>query len=291
MNRLIMAKFLISYQEMKMNKFESVKNPILWSTTILLGAILAGCGGGGGGPSIGLGPIGSACSGASCVNLGTAGNYVILGQTGVSTVPNSVVTGNIGLSPAARTFLTGWSLVSEPTDTSFGSAQVTGRLFAADNVGGTTSVDLTTAVANMGTAYTAAAGLAPAGGGLTTACPGAGSFGGLTIAAGVYNCTPQVLIPTGTILTLNGSATDVWVFQMAGGLNQAAATQVQLTGGALAQNVFWQSASTVTIGATALMQGVILSQTNIVMGAGATENGRLLAQTAVTLNQNTVTQP
>lgn len=78
---------------------------------------------------------------------------------------------------------------------------------------------------------------------------------------------------------------------MAGGLSQAAATQVQLTGGALAKNVFWQSASTVTIASTALMQGVILSKTNIVMGAGATVNGRLLAQTAVTLNQNTVTQP
>lgn len=78
---------------------------------------------------------------------------------------------------------------------------------------------------------------------------------------------------------------------MAGVLSQAAATQVQLTGGALAKNVFWQSASTVTIASTALMQGVILSKTNIVMGAGATVNGRLLAQTAVTLNQNTVTQP
>jgi hypothetical protein len=36
---------------------------------------------------------------------------------------------------------------------------------------------------------------------------------------------------------------------------------------------------------------VILSQTNIVMGTGATEKGRLLAQTAVTLDQDTVTQP
>jgi hypothetical protein len=225
------------------------------------------------------------------VNLGTAANYAILAQTGVSSVPNSVVTGNIGLSPAARTFLTGWSETYDPTDTYATSAQVTGKLYAADMVGGTTAVDLTTAVGDMGTAYTAAAGMAPAGGGLTTACPGTGNFGGLTIAPGVYNCTPQVLIGSGTNVTLNGTATDVWVFQMAGGLSQAAATQVILTGGALAKNVFWQSASTVTIGSTALMQGVILSKTNIVIGTGATENGRLLAQTAVTLDQDTVTQP
>ena len=279
-----------------MKKYENMTKSMMWSTTLLLAAILAGCGGSSSGssastPGVGLGPVGSTCSGATCVNLGKAANYVILAKTGVSSVPNSVVTGNVGLSPAARVFLTGWSLVTEPTDTSFGSAQVTGRLFASDNAGGTTPVDLTTAVGDMGTAYTAAAGMAPAGGGLATACPGTGSFGGLTIAAGVYTCTAQVLIPSGTIVTLNGSATDVWVFQMAGGLSQAAATQVNLTGGALAKNVFWQSATTVTIGATAKMQGVILGKTNIVLGTGATENGRLLAQTAVTLDQDTVTQP
>lgn len=270
--------------------------PVAFTLTLLMAAILSGCGGGGGagvGSTTAAGPIGAACTGASCVSLGTAGNYAILAKTAVTTVPSSVVTGNVGISPASRTFLTGWTLVTEPTDTYFTSAQVAapGKLYAADNAGGSTSVDLTTAVGDMQTAYTAAAGKAPAGGGLVTACPGAGSFGGLILAAGVYTCTPQVLIPAGTILTLNGTATDVWVFQMAGGLNQAAATQVKLTGGALPQNVFWQSATTVTIGTTALMQGVILSQTDIVLGAGATENGRLLAQTAVTLNANTITRP
>lgn len=283
-----------------MNAYKNTLKPAAFTLTLLMTAILSGCGGGGlglgaasAGVGAGAGPIGTVCAGASCVSLGTAANYVILAKTAVSTVPSSVVTGNVGISPASRTFLTGWSLITEPTDTYFTSAQVTapGKLYAADNVGGSTSVDLTTAVGDMQTAYTAAAGKAPAGGGLTTACPGAGNFGGKTLAAGVYTCTPQVLIPTGTILTLNGTATDVWVFQMAGGLNQAAATQVQLTGGALAKNVFWQSATTVTIGATALMQGVILSQTDIVLGAGATENGRLLAQTAVTLNSNTITKP
>ncbi|MDD4977618.1 MAG: ice-binding family protein [Gallionella sp.] len=277
-----------------MNTSNKFVKPLLWSSTVLLAAVLSACGGsssGGAAAGPGLGAVGAVCSGASCVNLGAAGKYAILAKTNVSTVPNSVVTGNVAVSPAARTFLTGWSLITEPTDTSFGSAQVSGRLFAADNVGGTTSVNLTTAVGDMGTAYTAAVGLAPAGGGLITACPGAGAFGGLTLAAGVYKCTPAVGIAAATNLTLNGTATDVWVFQMAGGYTQAAATQVILTGGALPQNVFWVSAATVTVGATAVMQGVVLSQTNIVMGAGSTVNGRLLAQTAVTLNQTTVTQP
>jgi len=143
----------------------------------------------------------------------------------------------------------------------------------------------------MQTAYTDAAGKALAGGGLLTACPGAGSFGGLTITAGVYTCTVTVLIPSSTIVTLNGSATDVWVFQISQGLTQSAATQVNLTGGALPKNVFWQVAGVVDIGTTALMQGVILAQTAINLQTGATVNGRLLAQSAVTLDAATVTAP
>lgn len=284
-----------------MNAYRNTLKPVAVTLTLLMTAILGGCGGGGSGAvvvvpaaaSAAAGPVGAVCSGAACVSLGTSANYAILAKSAISTVPGSVVTGNVGLSPASRTFLTGWSLIAEPTDTYFTSAQVAapGKLYAADNVGGSTSVDLTTAIGDMQTAYTAAAGKAPAGGGLITACPGAGNFGGQTLAAGVYTCTPQVLIPAATILTLNGTATDVWVFQMAGGLSQAANTQVNLTGGALAKNVFWQSATTVTIGVGALMQGVILSQTDIVLGAGATENGRLMAQTAVTLNANTITKP
>ena|SRR5450759_43810 len=288
-----------------MNRFESVTKPMIWSTTLLLAAIVAGCGGGSASPtnalSTGLGPTGGACTGARCVNLGKAGNYAILAKTGVSTVPNSVVTGNVGLSPAARTFLTGWSLISEPTDTSFSSAQVAapGRLFAADNVGGTTSVDLTTAVGDMQTAYTYANGLAPAGGGDPatggTACPGTGAFGGLNLTPGVYTCTSAISIAAGTNVTLTGAATDVWVIRTTQGMTQAAGTQVILAGNALAQNVFWVPAMTVSIGGSAggttKMAGVILAKTNIAIGTNATINGRLLAQTAVTLDQATITQP
>ena len=289
-----------------MNRFGSFSRPRTWFMALVLAVFVAGCGGGGGGDGGGgtVGPApttagGGVCSGAGCASLGSAGTlgtaagYAILAKTGVSTTGTTAVTGNVGVSPAARGSLTGWSLISEPTDTSFTSARVAapGKLYAADNVGGTTSSDLTAAVGSMQTAYTDAAGKAPAGGGLLTACPGAGSFGGLTITAGVYTCTVTVLIPSSTIVTLNGSATDVWVFQISQGLTQSAATQVNLTGGALPKNVFWQVAGVVNIGTTALMQGVILAQTAINLQTGATVNGRLLAQSAVTLDAATVTAP
>lgn len=276
-----------------MNRFESITKPIMWSTTLLLAAIVAGCGGGDGIPGAGgSGPIGSACSETGCVNLGTAANYVILAKTGVSTVPNSVVTGNIGLSPAAGSFLTGWSETANGAPVTYStSAQVTGKLYAANYTGGTTSVDLTTAVGDMQTAYTNANGMAPAGGGLITACPGVGILDGLTITPGVYTCTVDLSI--GTNVTLSGAG--VYVIRTTKGITQATDTQVILTNGAVAQNVFWVPALTVSItgtaGHTTKMAGVILAKTDIVVGTNVTVNGRLLAQTDVTLDQATITQP
>lgn len=234
-----------------------------------------------------LGPTGDISVAAGSVSLGTAANYVILAKTGVSTVPSSMVTGNVGLSPAARTYLTGWSETYDVTDTYATSAQVVGKLYAADNVGGTTSADLGTAVLNMGTAYTDAAGRTATSAATTNV--GAGTLTGLTLSHGVYTWGTDVTIPTD--LTLNGSATDVWIFQVAGTLNMAAAKRVILSGGALPQNIFWQVAGAVTIGTGTHFEGIILGQTSITFGNLASINGRLLAQTAVILDATTVTFP
>ena len=111
----------------------------------------------------------------------------------------------------------------------------------------------------------------------------------MTLPAGTYKWSSGVLIPTN--VTLNGNAKDVWIFQIAGGVTQASGVRVQLTGGALSKNVFWQVADVVSIGSTAHMAGVVLAQTQINLITGATVDGRLLAQTQVTLQANTVTQP
>lgn len=136
----------------------------------------------------------------------------------------------------------------------------------------------------MEAAYTDAAGRAA---GVTEL--GAGNIGGLTLAPGVYKWSGVVTIPTD--VTLSGGPNDVWIFQMAGGLTQAANTKVILTGGAQAKNIFWQVAGVASMGAGAHMEGVILSATGITLVTGASVNGRLLAQTAVTLQMNTVTKP
>ncbi len=244
------------------------------------------------------GSTGTVCAGADCVNLGTAGTYAIFANTGIATDAGaSVITGNIGVGPGVTsTAITGFAL-NLPAASAFStSAQVSGKVYAFDYaIPSPTDVD--TASLDMGTAYTAANGMAPAGGGDPAAggvaCPGVGALGGLTITPGVYTCTVELSIATGTNVTLSGAG--VYVIRTTQGISQASGTQVLLTNGALAQNVFWVPALTVNIvgiaGTTTTMAGVILAKTDIVVGTNATVNGRLLAQTAVTLDQATVTQP
>jgi hypothetical protein len=246
-------------------------------SALFLAIFMTGCGGSGGN------------GGAGTVSLGAAGNYAILAKTGVSTVSGSAVTGNIGLSPAARGALTGWSESSDVSDTYSTSAQVAApaKLYAADYVGGNTKPDLNTAVLDMGTAYTDAAGRTATSAATTNV--GAGTLTSLTLAPGVYEWGTSVIIPTN--LTLNGSETDVWIFKVAGTLDMAAAKSVILSGGAQAKNIFWQVAGAVSIGANTHFEGIILGQTAITFGNLASINGRLLAQSAVVLDATTVTAP
>ena len=227
----------------------------------------------------------AAAQGPAPVNLGTAGNLVILAKTGISTVPPSAITGDIGVSPAAASAITGFSLLADPTNVFSTSTQVIGKVFAAD-FAVPTPINLTTAVSDMETAYTNAAGRAP---GFTELY--AGDLSGKTLVPGCYKWSTGVLINND--VTLNGGPNDVWIFQIAGDLTQASATKVILAGGALPKNIFWQVAggTGVALGTTAHFEGVILAQKAITLNTGATINGRLLAQTAVTLISNTVTQP
>jgi hypothetical protein len=218
------------------------------------------------------------------VSLGAAGNYVILANAGVSTTGTTKVVGDIGVSPVAASYITGFDLVADTATNTFStSSLVKGKLYASDYTE-PTPTNLTTAVKNMLTAYTDAAGRAP-----DYTELGTGNIGGMTLAPATYKWSTGVLIPTD--VTLNGGPNDVWIFQIAQGITQASATRVILTGGALPKNVFWQAGGVVALDTTAHMEGVILSQTSITLATGATANSRLLAQKEVTLQSNAVTQP
>lgn len=240
-------------------------------------------GGAGTGGMTGGGGTGGVIAPGSPVGLGTAGDYVILAKSGISTVPTSVITGDVALSPAAGSFLTGFSLSMDAGNVFATSPQVTGHLFAADYAPPTPS-NLTTAIGDMMLAFTDAGGRAP-----DVTELGAGNIGGMTLAPGVYKWGTGLLIPTNVALA--GSATDVWIFQIAQDLMVSSATSVALSGGALPKNVFWQVEGLVELGTTAHFEGVILSKTSITLSTGASINGRLMAQTAVSLDAATVVEP
>jgi hypothetical protein len=264
-------------KENRMKIFKQYSNLALFPALFVLTLFTAGCG---------SSSDGSASKGP--VDLGTAGNFAILSKAGITNSPTSAITGDIGSSP----------ITAASIDVTCG--EMTGAIYGSDagyvGSGDTscfkgTSADNTlvgNAVLDMQTAYTDAAG---------RTLPdytelGAGDVSGMTLTHGVYKWGTGLLI-TGAGVTISGSATDVWIFQIAQNLTVMDGAKVTLAGGALAKNIFWQVAggTGVSLGTTVDFKGVILAQKAITLNTGATVNGRLLAQSAVTLDANTVTAP
>ncbi|MDO8528707.1 MAG: ice-binding family protein [Nanoarchaeota archaeon] len=221
------------------------------------------------------------------VDLGTAGDFAILSEAGITNVQGSTthIIGDMGVSPITYASITGFDLIGVPANDVFlTSASVTGKIYAAD-LFPPTPINMGTAISDMHTAYTAATSPAPDATELYS-----GDISGRTLTPGVYKWSSGLLIGS-TGVTLSGSANDVFIFQIAQDLTVANGAIVTLSGGVLPQNIFWQVAGQVTLGTTVQFKGIILSKTLISMNTGAILNGRALAQTAVTLDANAVTAP
>ena len=135
-------------------------------------------------------------AGPQPVDLGTAGNFVILAKSGISTTGTTSIVGDIGVSPIAATAITGFGLILDSTNTFSISSLVTGKVYAADYAP-PTPANMTTAVSNMETAFTDAAG---------RTSPdftelGAGDISGMTLAPGLYKWGTGVLITSGVTLS------------------------------------------------------------------------------------------
>lgn len=218
------------------------------------------------------------------VNLGTAGELTILSKTGISTTGVTSIVGDIGVSPIDSTAITGFSLSMHASGEYSTSPFVNGKILASDYAAPTGS-RLTTAVQDMQTAYTDAAGRNLP----DTTELGAGDISGETIEPGLHKWGSGVLINSS--VTLSGGPNDVWIFQIAQNLTVGDGAFVTLSGGAQASNIFWQVAGEVNLGTTSHFEGILLGETAIHLNTGATINGRLLAQTAVTLDANDVNNP
>ena len=196
--------------------------------------------------------------------FGAEDNFAVLAY---STVTNqagvTTITGDIGVSPLA-------SVVGFPPGI------VNGTIHKADAAAAQAQIDLAAA-------YTDAAGRTP----FTTVT--GDTLAGLNLPPGVYRGGALSLIGT---LTLTGNATDVWIFQTASTLDTSAGSQIVLSGGAKADNVYWVVGSSATLGADSFFEGNIMAYASITLYSGAHVDGRLLAKTAaVTLNTNIIVKP
>jgi hypothetical protein len=213
-------------------------------------------------------------TGAQVDTLGSLCRYAILAETGIKTKGTLDLTGDVGVSPITFAAIVGFGLRLDRKKAFSTSALVTGKVFAADYRGGTTTEDLASDIRAMEALYTEMSTL-PATTTLTET-----SISGLVFTPGVYKYVGAITMAAATKVTLNGGADDVFVIQSTGALTLGATAVIELGSNVQAKNVYWTSVGA-TFGAGAKFKGVLLSSTAATYGAGAEHIGHSYAQTAI----------
>jgi hypothetical protein len=203
---------------------------------------------------------------ATTINLGSADNFAILGGSTITNTGTSVINGDLGLNP-------GTSVTGFPPGVLNGTQQVANATsLQAKN-------DLTTAFLSLASQSSA-----------TTI---ASELGGSTKTAGIYQSADGHLAITGTLtLDAQGDSNAIFIFHALSTLTTASGSNIILTNGAQACNVYWEVDSSATFGTNSTFKGNVLALTSITVTTGANIEGRLLARNgAVTLDTNVVTKP
>lgn len=290
-----------------MNRFDSNSKSLTWTVSLLLAAVVAGCGGGGD-PILGQGAA-TGSAGPAGINtsmLGTASTYGIAATAGVTntnTIPLTTINGNVVLSPVAGASCNtvavdaagGFGLCGSTAPTSVPVLGGTSKVYSAlyDPAAAVTTVvnDLKAAFLKI----TPPAG-PPAAGSLggATNLPAGTTLGAPTGSAlvlndnlffpGVYQSLTSIVVTGDMTLDAQGNPNAVFVFQSSSTVGTAdgaappgTRSRILLVNGAKASNVWWQAGSSATLGLYSEFQGNILASASITMKTGATSCGRLLA--------------
>jgi hypothetical protein len=115
---------------------------------------------------------------------------------------------------------------------------------------------------------------------------------GTTILPGIYFTAAAVSI-VGTV-TLNGlgNSNSIFIFRNNGACGSAASSLLNLTNGALPDNVFFVSVGAISLGANCNVSGTFLSSAAAVgAGAGASVNGRLFSKSGAIGNGGNINIP
>lgn len=198
---------------------------------------------------------------SAITDLGSASNFAVLSSSTVTNTGNSLLIGNLGTSP-------GSAIVGFPP----------GKVIGTISAGGTVAIRAHT---DASIAYGILSSTT-----CTTNEPSVANIGGQTLKPGVY-CFPTSAAIDGP-LTLSGNG--VYIFKIGSTLTSATNSNVVLTNGALASNVFWQVGSSATLGTNSVLKGTIIAYSSITSTTNTTVDGRLIALNgAVTLDTNHIT--
>ena len=196
-------------------------------------------------------------------NLLTAAPFAVLGTNAIPTIgtvtctdtgPGTGITGQVG-----TTFAGGI--------TNTGPCAITGPIVAP--VGGAVVADFNAAFASVDI--------------LNPVCTGVIPTTSTTLPPGVYCSAAGTTIGAGVILTLDGTASDVWIFRVGtGGPGALTLTNAQVVMGSAAQacNVYWKTSAGATV-TDSIFNGTVLAGAAATMNRGSW-SGRVMATTDVT---------
>lgn len=203
----------------------------------------------------------------SPIDLGSAESFAVLAGAAITN------TGGTSLSGTA-----GADIGSYPTPTYTGHSLVTTtgtEYYTAQPIVAEAQVDLTAAFTNgMSRAPTETI---------------AADLGGRTLTSGVYNSTSTILLSGALTLDGQGDAGSTFIFQAGSALTTMSGSNIVLTNGAQACNVFWVVGSSATLGTGSHFVGTVMALESITNTTNASVEGRLLARNGtVTLDSNTI---
>ena len=252
------------------------------------------------------------------INLGLAASFAIAATAGVtntSTAPITQINGNVVLDPNKTC-----NAVTVDNAGGFGlcggmpptiSGKVITNLYPDTTSSAAIKADLNAAFLSI-TPLAGPPAVGTLGGGTPIAAPTTmGNVAGSPLALGdnwftpgIYESTTSILIAGDITLDGQGDPNAMFIFQSHstlttadGAPSPAAHTRILLTNGAKASNVWWQVASSATIGSYSEFQGNILAAYSITMKTHATACGRSMAGAwtagagAFTFDSNVVSVP
>lgn len=210
----------------------------------------------------------AAAMASAAVTLGTAGSYGVLSSTFTANGGNTAVAGDAGyttLSGSGTHTVSGADFQPAPAQAGLDQASALAALngLACSSTYATGDIDLASDLT-----------FGPAG----------------VFTPGVYCIDGVMNIAGGLTMTLSGKG--LYVFRSTGAFNASANSQVVLTGGAQASDVFWVPAAATTLGANSVLVGTIIDDAGITGGSTSVLTGRALAfNGTVTLDTDVVTVP